>query len=599
MKGLICRRLQRFATRSVVGVASVAVASGFASYVVLPEKFLPEQTASKVSLAAAFIDNSNNTIGIADSNLWGLFNADLTPNTAAIDRHLDALESLGVDTVRILIPWNGVQPAPPGTYVPEHEALFWRYTDYVVNEAADRDIAILAVLNSTPPWGAAGGQDNWVGPGTEPDVAKFAAYAGAVADRYDGLVSAYEIWNEPNAYPYWAPQPDPAAYTRILKAAYSAINAEDPEALVVAGVLGAITSDEQGYAMDARTFVEAMYANGAKGYFDALSFHPYQYTTPFSEGAYSEEKPWNADSPLEMLIAIRQTMIENGDTAKRIWATEYGLHTSGPGAVTPQHQADYIADFLSSWDDYSFTGPAFIYSLLDTGDGTENGSFGVFYANGAEKPAADVIRAALSGEDPIEDVVNAISEQLAAATAQAYADALAKAYADALAKALADAWAAALAAAFGVAPEAAATPLVAAATEVPVAAEVTLAEETMPADVTAEVKVTNRVQAPAVAEAPAGAATAVDVTPGALQPAVEASPRHLVASRKPADGGVAPGDGTPSNTGGRGTTGATGRNAQSLRGGTTSASTGDLKANDGSATSTSGATGSKGSRDAA
>ena len=43
-------------------------------------------------------------------------------------------------------------------------------------------------------------------------------------------------------------------------------------------MLGAVTS-WMGVTMDARTFVETMYANDAQGFFDALSIHPYQYTT--------------------------------------------------------------------------------------------------------------------------------------------------------------------------------------------------------------------------------------------------------------------------------------------------------------------------------
>lgn len=81
------------------------------------------------------------------------------------------------------------------------------------------------------------------------------------------MIGAYEVWNEPNYVASWAPQIDPVANTTLLKQAYAAIKTANPDALVVAGVLGAVTSF-MGLTMDARTFVETMYANGAQGFFD-------------------------------------------------------------------------------------------------------------------------------------------------------------------------------------------------------------------------------------------------------------------------------------------------------------------------------------------
>ena len=65
------------------------------------------------------------------------------------------------------------------------------------------------------------------GPG---DYARFAA---AAARHYAPLgVQAFEIWNEPNTSASWT-NPSPAAYARVLKAAYPAIKAVDPSGIVV------------------------------------------------------------------------------------------------------------------------------------------------------------------------------------------------------------------------------------------------------------------------------------------------------------------------------------------------------------------------------
>ena len=53
---------------------------------------------------AAAINTSNTTVGFADSDLYGM-----TPED--IDRTLDEMQAMGVQNVRILIPWAGVEPA--------------------------------------------------------------------------------------------------------------------------------------------------------------------------------------------------------------------------------------------------------------------------------------------------------------------------------------------------------------------------------------------------------------------------------------------------------------------------------------------------------
>jgi len=53
---------------------------------------------------AAAINTSNTTVGFADSDLYGM-----TPED--IDRTLDEMQAMGVQNVRILIPWASVEPA--------------------------------------------------------------------------------------------------------------------------------------------------------------------------------------------------------------------------------------------------------------------------------------------------------------------------------------------------------------------------------------------------------------------------------------------------------------------------------------------------------
>jgi hypothetical protein len=126
----------------------------------------------------------------------------------------------------------------------------------------------------------------------------------------------------------------------VLQAGYTAIKAADPNATVVGGVL--ISSTDYGdVSINPVRYLQGMYDAGAAGYFDALSFHPYHYTLPFSQG-----RPYGDLSAINQMDLMHEVMVANGDGGKLIWASEYGQSTA---IVDEATQAAYISDFLNSW----------------------------------------------------------------------------------------------------------------------------------------------------------------------------------------------------------------------------------------------------------
>ena len=317
-------------------------------------------------LSLAAIDESGTTIGFSDPYLYGL-----TPTQ--VDQQLDEMQALGVNNVRVLIPWAGVEPLQ-GYYD-------WSTVDYTVNAADARGMGVLGVLNSTPQWAVDPGVPAISGRPSSPT--QYGDFAGLVAQRYAGKVGAYEIWNEPNGQVYYTPKPDAAGYTALLKAAYLQIKAADPNATVVGGVLGAVI-DYGDFATNPVSFVNGIYAAGGEGYFDALSYHPYNFGTPFSQGAPLPE------SPLNQVTAIRNLMIANGDANKLIWASEYGEPTA---VATDAQQAAFLQDMLTTWPTLGYTGPTFVHSLqdIDTNSADPEQTYGVIRSDGTLKPAAYVI----------------------------------------------------------------------------------------------------------------------------------------------------------------------------------------------------------------
>jgi hypothetical protein len=208
--------------------------------------------------------------------------------------------------------------------------------DAFVRAAADAGIRVLPILLGPEPGApaAAGGMP----PPSSP--ARFAAWAAALVRRYGPHgslwrgdprslpITSWQVWNEPNIPAFWAPQPNPAAYARLLAAADRAIKKADPNAEVVTA--GLPTSH---LGVPADRFLAGMLAAGAKGAFDTVAVHPY------------------AATPAAVLGRVRtlhRVLASSGDNAK-IWVTEFGWGTGGkpgPLTVSPARQAAFIKQTL-------------------------------------------------------------------------------------------------------------------------------------------------------------------------------------------------------------------------------------------------------------
>jgi hypothetical protein len=153
-------------------------------------------------------------------------------------------------------------------------------------------------------------------------------------------------------------------------------------------------------------FLTQLYAAGGKPYFNAVGMHPYTY--PAMPTYYA---PWNAWSQLASTpISLRSIMTANGDSGKRIWMTEYGAPTGGPGNVedstqdtqfsgAPDHvtgpvQAAMFASAITSVKQDTWSGPLFFYTRVDMGtsETTNENFFGLLHYDGSEKPAYATIK---------------------------------------------------------------------------------------------------------------------------------------------------------------------------------------------------------------
>ncbi|MGK2867783.1 MAG: cellulase family glycosylhydrolase [Mycobacterium sp.] len=364
-----------------MGVASVLLVAFMSPSPEIPvrDEFRVQAQSYAFHLTAT-IDTSSSTVGIADSGLYFMTEAELT-------RAMEELQALGVTQIRVFLPWRAMEPS--------EETYEWTQADQLLDMAESYGIAVVASVTSTPTWASDYG--GVVANGEPTSSTAYADFVAALADRYgtaandgEAKIAAYEIWNEPNGFTGWYPEPDAEQYTELLKAAYTAIKAVDPAATVIGGVLGAGISIGT-LTVNPVTFLTEMYEAGAAGYFDALSFHPYNYTSTLSAGTTF------ANSAIKQLTELRELMNANGDAEKLIWVTEYGQPST---QVSEENQAAYIADFLATWAELTGVGPAFLYSLIDTatGSSTAEDNLGLFTDDWTPKAVVEVIKAWIAGE---------------------------------------------------------------------------------------------------------------------------------------------------------------------------------------------------------
>jgi hypothetical protein len=207
-------------------------------------------------------------------------------------------------------------------------------------------------------------------------------------------VQAIEVWNEQNLWYEWGHEPlDPGRYVDLLCRAYSAIKAADPSMTVVSGALTPTGLNDGSTAIDDLTYLQRMYAAGAKRCFDAVGAHPSGYNNPpdakfgYSNPAEPRFKNHPSFFFRDTMERYRAVMVANGDSGKRIWPTEFGW------AATPNpvggyeyardngedEQAQFIVRAYQMMKGWGWVGPAFLWNLNYnlTAPGKELAAFGI------------------------------------------------------------------------------------------------------------------------------------------------------------------------------------------------------------------------------
>lgn len=296
------------------------------------------------SVGTAVAGSGLPAVGIASwdiVNRWG-------SDTADLQRELAGYGSIHATWTRTDFRWDVIEP--------QQGVFRWSAYDQYVSQARQRGLSVIATIDYTPAWANGGHADNTYQPSSS---SQFGQFAGKVAKRYARQgVHVYEIWNEPNIDAFWKPVPSPQAYAQDLAAAYRNIKAADSQATVITGGSSPAGTGPTSYSpVD---WLSALYGQGAKPYFDGVGHHPYVDSTP-TPGDLGGNWYLMGD-PSYPYTTLRQVMSSNGDSAKRVWATEAGCNRLNLGDA---ECATRISEALQAWRGYPWAAALGWFTYFD------------------------------------------------------------------------------------------------------------------------------------------------------------------------------------------------------------------------------------------
>ena len=364
---------------------------------------------------------------------------------------LDDIDALGADSIRSLVSWNQLAPAPTSKRRPKgfdgadpaaYPAAGWdRYDDLVRGTQARGMTVLFSPSSPVPAWASACRGSADARRACRPDARRFGRFVRALGTRYSGTyrdenqgggvlprVDRWSIWNEPNQPGWLSPQQSVSGGSRVVTAArmyrglaHSAIAALRATGhgsdLIMLGETAPIGRASGTLARRPTTpeeFIRALLCLdgsgrrlrggaarrlGCSGFrklrVNAFAHHPY------TRGG--SQPPLFRTLPGEITIANPgrlKRVLGQGARAGRIpgglpiWYTEYGFQTRVRGdffGVSDEEQARYInqSDWIASRDARIMSVAQ--YKLVDDAL-KQNFQTGLRLLNGTAKPSYDAYR---------------------------------------------------------------------------------------------------------------------------------------------------------------------------------------------------------------
>lgn len=258
-------------------------------------------------------------------------------HTNSTTRHNVMAKAVGANWTRLhdaglqYIGWYHLEPEPGK----------WTFHDKEILRYRRDHILILGELGTAPFWASyfpGDRQDGYFDRFYQPRrMEDYANYVQTVGKRYKGVISAWDVWNEPWIWSWWAVAHDPtkpgrdgyitsehpqADFARLMKTAYENAKACDPTVTVLG--FNTTTGGGGGRNFGGSEWTRGVLDAGGLAHCDAICYHNYISGSSCYPDDVVERGFQTATGPIQEKL---------GALPKPVWMTEgsAGRETMGPG----------------------------------------------------------------------------------------------------------------------------------------------------------------------------------------------------------------------------------------------------------------------------
>lgn len=292
--------------------------------------------------------------------------AGAAPKFLAVNTHqpapdiLDSVKDLGMPWVRIDFNWFQLQPTS-GSYD-------WALFDKLVDDAVKRGLQVFPTLGYAPAWASepdADGKPN----NQAPKPGEYQKVCQAVAARYQGKVTHWGLWNEPNLKDFFEGTRQQWK-DRVLIEGVKGIKAGCPACKVLGPELASIGNE---YNLWLDEGLKALKAAGLA--LDIITFHIY---AGFLETKTGGWQCWDGDlfeHKLEKqrtcfgipvgVPSLREVLLANGLGNQEVWITETGYTAPASDANATALQLTFYRRVVEEQLERPWWTGTFFYEIVD------------------------------------------------------------------------------------------------------------------------------------------------------------------------------------------------------------------------------------------
>jgi len=271
-----------------------------------------------------------------------------------LDKTLRMAQDVGAGWLKEQFAWAEIEPEKGKFVVPGTFTSSWDKFDKIVDMANKHGMQIIARIDRPPVWAQPAALS---ARGPVENYGEYGDFVYTFVKHFQGRIRYIQIWNEPNLWYEWGgAEPNAHDYVALLRIAYRRAKQADPNVFVLSAPL-APTLEHSVRAISDLDFLEEMYDEGARNYFDILA------ANAFGQAKPPEDPPDPGVLNFQRVVLLRRIMEKNGDIGKAVWLNEYGWNAAPADFPVEKLIWAYVSETVQA--DYTIRGMRLARSQWD------------------------------------------------------------------------------------------------------------------------------------------------------------------------------------------------------------------------------------------